>query len=224
MAAAILVFGMAGCAGAHRTSGAGLRPGAMAPDDAPLHPNPNAQYTMVDSTPRLVPRPTPEDAASARTCEDRMLSVSEIAANVNGDYRSVRLAFMNRGANACKLGGYPEVALLGSGGEKAGSIAIEKVSSSMVLAEMAEPGTLRTASVSGSQSSSGPQAIPEVILMPHAVAAFQIVWQFGPDCPEVSRIEVTAPGGTRAYSIPHPLTVCYGRIQVTALHLDNGAA
>jgi hypothetical protein len=229
LAIAALTASLAGCTGAHRTAGTGVAAHALAPDDAPLHPNRNAQYTEIDSTPRLVPRPSAEDAASAQPCEDHVLSVSEIAANVNGNYRSIRLAFLNRGATACKLGGYPKIALLGSGGGKAGSIAIEKATSSTILAEMSETGSLTKTAVATdpateSGTNPGPDASPEVILMPHSVAAFQLVWQSGPDCRSVSGIEVTAPGTAHAWPIPHPLTVCAGRIQVTALRLDDGGA
>jgi hypothetical protein len=65
-------------------------------------------------------------------------------------------------------------------------------------------------------------AAASVTLMPHAVAAFQLVWTSGPACSSVSRIIVTAPGTERAFSVPQPMRICTGRIQVTALRLDEG--
>ncbi|MBT9332740.1 DUF4232 domain-containing protein [Paracidobacterium acidisoli] len=221
LAAGALAIALAGCAGSHRMTAANLKPAALAPDDAPLHPNRNAPYTMPASAPQLVARPTADDAANAAACGDEVLSVSEIAANVNGAYRSVKLAFMNRGAAACRLGGYPEIALLNEGGDRIGSIAIDKVSTSAMTAEMtpadAMKGMTKTAAVS-----TPAVAAPEVVLMPHSVAAFQVIWQFGPECPAVSQIEVTAPGTTKTFTISRPLTVCAGRIQVTALQPDAG--
>jgi hypothetical protein len=215
LAAGMLMAGMTGCAGAHHSAGVSATAATLSPDDAPLHPNRNAMYTMPASAPRLVPRPTSEDAAQAKLCEDGVLSVSEIASNVNGDHRSVKLAFMNRGAVACRLGGYPDIALLGSADDKVGSIAIEKSTTAAVLAEMSAPDTARPVPAAAEPS-------PEVVLMPHSVAAFEVVWQFGPSCPSVSKIEVTAPETKKSFSISHPLTVCEGHIQITALQPDEG--
>jgi len=88
---------------------------------------------------------------------------------------------------------------------------MEKVTSTEVLAEFSNA---RPA------PSDGPAA--SVTLMPHQVAAFQVVWTTGPDCSRVSRILVTAPGTRRAFSINQPLRICTGRIQVTELRLDEG--
>ncbi len=140
-----------------------------------------------------------------------MLSVEEIAGDANGVFRSVKLAFMNRGAMPCKLGGYPSVALVDAQGENIGSISMEKVTSTQVLAELS---STRPA------ASSGPA--PSVTLMPHEVAAFQVVWTTGPECARVARILVTAPGTRRSFSINQPLRICTGRIQVTELKLDEG--
>jgi hypothetical protein len=215
LAAGIFVAGIAGCAGAHHAVGANATAATLSPDDAPLHPNRNAMYTMPVSAPRLVPRPTTEDAIRAKPCEERVLSVSEIASNVNGDRRSVKLAFMNRGAIACRLGGYPEIALMGSADDKVGSIAIEKSTTAAVLAEMSTSSTAKTIPAAS-------EPTPELVLMPHSVAAFEVVWQFGPECPLISKIEVTAPETTKSFSISHPLKVCAGHIQITALQPDEG--
>ncbi|MGC2298231.1 MAG: hypothetical protein WA476_05465, partial [Acidobacteriaceae bacterium] len=58
--------------------------------------------------------------------------------------------------------------------------------------------------------------------MPHAVAAFEVVWTSGPECSRVAKILVTAPGTRRAFAILQPLRICTGRIQVTELRLDEG--
>ncbi len=200
-----------GCAG---TRGGRVKLAAQggAPDDVALHPNPNAPYMMTSGEmPHLIARATAQDAQNAGLCDPDVLSVEEIAGDANGIFRSVKLAFMNRGAMPCRLGGYPVVALVDAQGENVGSIAMEKVSSTQVMAELSstKPGP-----------ASGPA--PSVTLMPHAVAAFQVVWSTGPDCSRVSRILVTAPGTRRAFSIMQPLRICTGRIQVTELRLDEG--
>jgi hypothetical protein len=201
-----------GCAGT-RTGNVKLAAQSAAPDDVALHPNPNAPYVLAGSqTPHLIARATMADAQNAGSCDPDVLSVEEIAGDANGVFRSVKLAFMNRGAMPCKLGGYPSVGLVDAEGANIGSVAMEKVSSTEVTAELANT---RPA------ASDGPA--PSVTLMPHAVAAFQVVWTTGPECSRVSRILVTAPGTRRAFSISQPLRICTGRIQVTELRLDEGA-
>jgi hypothetical protein len=200
-----------GCAGT-RSGRVKLASQGGAPDDVALHPNPNAPYMLAGSeTPHLITRATAADAQNAGSCDPDMLSVEEIAGDANGIFRSVKLAFMNRGAMPCRLGGYPVVALVDPQGENIGSISMEKVSSNQVLAELSSTRPIAVA---------GPA--PSVTLMPHAVAAFQVVWTTGPDCSRVSRILVTAPGTRRAFSINQPLRICTGRIQVTELRLDEG--
>ncbi len=66
----------------------------------------------------------------------------------------------------------------------------------------------------------GPSAA--VTLMPHAVAAFQVVWTTGSECSRVDRIQITAPGSRRTFGITQPMKICTGQIQVTELRLDEG--
>ncbi|MFZ0630607.1 MAG: DUF4232 domain-containing protein [Acidobacteriaceae bacterium] len=201
----------AGCAGTNAGHLARTSATRIAPDDAALHPNRNAPYLMPGAAPQLVRRATAEDAANAEPCDPEVLSVEEIAGDMSGVYRSVKLAFMNRGPVPCRLGGYPVVALLDSQGERIGNITTQRVSSTEVLAEF------------GKQLPAGtkePSAY--VALMPHAVAAFQVVWTTGTECSRVSRIQVTAPGSRRTFAIPQPMKICTGQIQVTELRLDEG--
>jgi len=199
-----------GCAGS-RSGVRGVASSSLAPDDVAQHPNPNAPYMLPGSTPRLIPRATALEARDAGPCDPDVLSVDEIAGNSNGSLRSVKLAFMNRGATPCRLGGYPRIALLGPDGQSIGSIAMEKVSSAEVIAELSK----------GQPESPG-AASPSVTLLPHAVAAFQVVWTSGATCSAVSRILVTAPGTEQTFAIVQPMKICAGRIQVTELRLDEG--
>lgn len=201
----------AGCSGTRAAGKANVAAQGIAPDDVALHPNPNAPYILPGGMPHLIPRATALEADNAGPCDPDVLSVEEIAGDANGVFRSVKLAFMNRGAAPCKLGGYPSVALIGTEGENIGSIAMEKVSAAQVVAELQK----------------GPDAVPGaptpvVTLMPHAVAAFEVVWTTGAECSRVGRILVTAPGTKRTFTISQPLRICTGRIQVTELRLDEG--
>lgn len=201
----------AGCAGRHSARATAIASKGIAPDDVALRPNPNAPYIMPGTTPRLIPRATAQDAANAGPCDPEVLSVEEIAGDTNGIYRSVKLAFMNRGAVPCRLGGYPGISLLDSAGQTIGSITTQKVTNAEVLAELSKPGTAAATSPA-----------PNVTLMPHAVAAFQVVWSTGAGCSSVAEIQVTAPGTQRIFPITRPMKICAGRIQVTELRLDEG--
>ncbi|MGA8529042.1 MAG: DUF4232 domain-containing protein [Acidobacteriaceae bacterium] len=202
------------CAGCAGTRAGHLAPGGaagIAPDDAALHPNPNAPYILAGGAPRLIPRATAEDAANAGPCDPEVLSVEEIAGDTSGVFRSVKLAFMNRGPVPCRLGGYPAVALLDAEGARIGNITTQRVSSTQVLAEF------------GKQTPGAKGPSPTVTLMPHQVAAFEVVWTTGAECSRVARIQVTAPGSRRTFAIAQPMKICTGQIQVTELRLDEGA-
>jgi hypothetical protein len=185
--------------------------GVVAPDDAALHVNPNAPFITPGGMPRLVPRATETDVRDARPCDPDFLSVDEIAGNANGNYRSVELAFMNRGAVPCTIGGYPAVSLFDAEGQAIGSIALEKVTPERVVAELAQ---------ASAPAAAAPMA--QVTLMPHAVAAFQVLWSAGSSCSKVARIVVRVPGTEQTFAIAQPMSICAGRIQVTELRLDEG--
>lgn len=211
-AAGVLLAVCAGCAGNHAAKSARLSSRGMAPDDAALRPNPNAPYVMPGGAPRLVQRATETDTRNAGPCDPEVLSVEEIAGDTNGIFRSVKLAFLNRGPVPCRLGGYPGISLLSSKGENIGSITIEKVGMAEVTAELAKTPVPAPAN----------EPAPELTLLPHGVAAFQVVWSTGTECSTVGRIVVTAPATQRSFSIAQPMKICAGRIQVTELRLDEG--
>lgn len=200
-----------GCAGSRAGRLKTVAAASVAPDDAAMHPNPNAPYLVAGGGPKLIPRAAAMDTSHAGPCDPEVLSVEEIAGDSNGALRSVKLAFMNRGAMPCKLGGFPGIALVDAQGENIGKISIERVTPEKVVAELSH-------SVPGGTG----EPTPEVMLLPHQVAAFQVAWTTGPNCSAVSRIVVTAPGTERTFGINQPLTICAGRIQVTALRLDEG--
>lgn len=201
----------AGCAGSRPGSTRLIAASAGAPDDAALHVNPNAPFITPGGMPRLVPRATETDAKDARPCDADVLSVDEISGNANGSYRAVKLAFMNRGPVPCTLGGYPAVSLFDGEEHPIGSIDMERVTPEKVVAELSQAPT---------PGAAAPPA--QVTLMPHAVAAFQVVWSAGTGCSKAARIVVRAPGTQRTFSIAQPMSICAGRIQVTELRLDEG--
>ena len=201
-----------GCAGTGAAGRTKLAAQSTAPDDVALHPNPNAPFILPGGEmPHLIARATAQDAENAGPCDPDVLSVEEISGDAGGVFRSVKLAFMNRGATPCRLGGYPGISLVNPEGAPIGGVSVEKVTPEQVVAEL-----------SSAKAAAAGGAAPTVTLMPHAVAAFQVLWTSGPECSRVSRILVTAPGMRHAFSIAQPMRICPGRIQVTELRLDEG--
>jgi hypothetical protein len=202
--------------GCSRSSRAALQGNAptLKQEDAPLRSrggtNPNAPYTVASATPQLVKRPV-VDASLLAPCDSSKLSVTEIAAAVNGNYRAIKLAFNNLGAEPCKLGGYPSIALLDQNDAPVASVVVDHITASTLSAQLAQ-GELQTAAT--------PQGA-EVTLSPKGEAWFQVGWSTGDECPVVSQISVSAPGSTETFTVNHPLAICEGRIQITTLHSDQ---
>ncbi|TCK74121.1 uncharacterized protein DUF4232 [Acidipila rosea] len=213
LAAALLLLAT-GCA--HVNRNAAGSPGAPAlADDAPLHTrggtNPNAPYEVAVQKPQLVKRPAIIDINAAAPCNAANLNVFETGAKVNGAYRAVRLAFVNTGAQPCKLGGYPAISLIDQQGGPVGSISIEKVTADTLTAQLGP-----------AQQATFTQPSPEVLLAPRGNAWFEVGYTSSTDCPAISGIAVSAPGTLHLFTINHPLTICAGKIQVTALRGDEG--
>ncbi len=205
---------LSGCAGAsHQATSRKSAPG-LAGDTGLRNSggsNPNAPFAVMDHSPRLMPRPELSADSGAAPCTPAGLAVLEVAANVNGAYRVVRLAFVNRGDVPCTLAGYPAVSLLSANGAPIGSLAIEKATAQDFTAEM-NPGSAQSAST---------ELSPTVVLPVNGKAFFQLGWVTGDGCPAVSRIVVAAPRTTRSFTLNHPLAICDGRIRITAVSQDE---
>jgi hypothetical protein len=200
---------------AHSTHASSLKGGApvLLNEDAPrAHggTNPNAPYMVAAASPQLVKR-SGATASSANPCESKDLSVTEIAAAVNGNYRAIKLAFDNEGLAPCRLGGYPSISLLDQSGTPVANLVVDRVTASSIRARLAE-GPLQTAAATRDA---------QIIISPKGEAWFQVGWSTGEDCPVVSRISVSAPGSSESFSVTHPLTVCEGRVAITTLHSDT---
>ena len=188
---------------------------AVAPTES-QHPDPNAPY-VIPASPRPAPAPLATDA-QAPLCSPDALKVQEIAGSMHGSYHSTKLGFRNQTGVACRLSGYPLVALLNGQGQSLGSIAVERTTEAAVRAELAEAAPQH----GGAPPESAGSALAKVILMPKSVAAFRVVWSAGENCAQVTRLLITAPGTARSFSVAQPMRVCTGRIQVTPLGLDQG--
>lgn len=200
---------------AHSTRSSSLKGGAPAllNEDAPrAHQgtNPNAPY-LVAAGPQLVKRSEAGASAAASPCEGKDLSITEIAAAVNGDYRAIKLAFDNDGLAPCRIGGYPAISLLDKTGTPVANLVVDRVSASSISARLAQ-GPVRAAV-------SKPEA--QVTIDPKGEAWFQVGWSTGEGCPVVARINVTAPGSTQSFSVNHPLAICDGHVEITTLHADE---
>ena len=183
-------------------------------EDSPAHirgvSDPNAQFTLIDRTARpATPQPS-VDAQSGPACDASALRVYEVAAQMDGDSRIVKLAFVNRGETACALAGFPSIALFDDAGRRVAGIAIQQTGS------MSFSGRVEA-------SASPTQAPLKVLLAPRGEAYFQIGWSTGDQCPTVSRFSVKAPGAVDlpagetddSFTIDRPLTVCGGQMRIT---------
>lgn len=183
-------------------------------DDTPLArrggTNPNAPFALAARPPQLVTRPTAQDIEAAPPCSTPDLSAYESGSQLNGDRRAVRLSLVNHGSAACRLGGYPSISLLRRDGTLVGNITIEKITGGTLHAELSTP-----------DQAASPAPSPQVLLdAKGGEASFNVGWTTGRDCDEVAQIVVAAPGSTQSFSINHPINVCAGRIQVTAVGDD----
>jgi hypothetical protein len=181
--------------------------------------NPNAPYLVAASKPQLVKRADGATTDAADPCDSKNLSVTEIAAAVNGKYRAVKLAFDNLGLTPCRLGGYPSISLLDKDGTPVASVVVDRVTASTLSAQLAPPSVPQNTAQTENAGKPGAQ----VLLAPKGEAWFQIGWSTGDGCPVVSRISVSAPGTTESFTVSHPLTICDGRVQITTLHADQDA-
>jgi hypothetical protein len=198
----------------------------MLQEDGPQNPrggtNPNAPYLVAATKPQLVKRSDGMTADNADACDSKNLSVTEIAAAVNGKYRAVKLAFDNQGITPCRLGGYPSISLLDQSGTPVASVVVDRVTASTLSAQLAPPSTPAPAESAGKPEADG-KAGAQVLLMPKSEAWFQIGWSTGDGCPVVSRISVSAPGAAESFVVNHPLTICDGHVQITTLRADQDA-
>lgn len=214
--AGLLVLGT-GCAGVRAPEA--FVPQAVAPSQS-QHPDPNAPYVVPAAPRKAAAQPTPEDAAGAPPCTPADLKVEEIAGNAHGSWHSIKVGFRNEAGATCRMSGYPMVALFNPEGQSLGSIAVERTTAEEVRAELAE--TLPASAPKPAPAQDAGASPQHVVLMPRAVAAFEVVWSAGQNCSPVARLLVTAPGTTRTFSVAQPMNVCTGRIQVTPLGLDQG--
>jgi hypothetical protein len=205
---------LSGCTAA-RTSRSAYAPAPGLNEDAPLGnrggANPNAPYTVVDHSAKLVKRPAILDVNGVEPCAAAELSLFESGARVDGERRSVRLNLVNHAKAACRLSGYPAISLLRPDGTLIGSIAIEKVTTTTLEAAVRPAGVVKAAARLENQPS------PEVLLAPGGEAAFEVGWTSGAQCDQVGMIAVAAPGTLESFTVRHSLNVCEGRILVTAL-------
>jgi hypothetical protein len=208
---------LSGCTGA-RTSRSAYATAPGLNEDAPLDhggANPNAPYTVVDHSAHLVKRPAILDVNGAEPCAAAELSLFESGARVDGERRSVRLNLVNHAKIPCRLSGYPAISLLRPDGTLIGSIAIEKVTRTKLEAALQPAGRAKVGVQAAAEVENQPA--PEVLLAPGGEAAFEVGWTSGTQCDQVGMIAVAAPGTLQSFTVRHALTVCKGRILVTAL-------
>lgn len=207
---------MVSCAHSKHTSSLkGNAPTLLNEDSPRAHggTNPNAPYLLATASPQLVRRSGGSSSTTASPCNSKDLTVTEIAAAVNGNYRAIKLAFDNEGLAPCRIGGYPSISLLDQSGTPVANLVVDRVTASSVRARLAEGPAQATSATATNDA--------QITIDPKGEAWFQVGWSTGQDCPVVSRISVSAPGSSESFSVTHPLTVCEGHVQITTLHSDQ---
>ncbi len=178
--------------------------------------NPNGPLISIKSAPHLAQRATLLDVSNLEPCQPVKLTLSETQAQSSGSSRTLRFNLINVG-EACRLGGFPAISLLGPNGKVLTNVQIHKVSTTAMEASIALPGT----TPARSQDSPGTAPSQQIMLAKEGQAEFQIGWTTGTGCEQVSRIAVAAPGTTRSILIGRPLAVCDGEILLTAVSLPD---
>ena len=176
--------------------------------------DPNAPFSV--PAPRLAIRQPLLDVNGVAPCQPAQITLFESRAQASGPHHTLRLSLANTG-EACRLGGFPSISLLGPGGQVLGNIRIRKVSADSMTASLASP--VLPASAQQDEQPDAPS--PQVLLSAKGEADFQVGWTSGPNCEQVSRIAVAAPGTTRSILITRPLDVCEDQVLITAVSPSN---
>jgi hypothetical protein len=209
---------LAGCAGTAKSHNTANRTAPGLTDDAPTHgrggTNPNAPFTLIDRTPRAAAHLASMTARDASPCTGKELELTEVSAEMNGNDHTVKFAFVNKGPEACRIGGYPSIDLLDEENQPLATITVEQTGKQTLDAQTG-PATAIPDASAGS---------PQIVLDPHGEAYFGVSWTTGDDCPVVSKFGLTAPDTAESYTVSRPIRVCSGRVHVTALRSTQGAS
>ena len=180
--------------------------------------DPNAPFVLIDRTSRPAAQQREIADGAVPLCIAANLSVSEVSASMNENSRSIKLALVNRGGSACRLAGFPAVALLDDKDNPVAGIAIQQTGDAEFAAHVVDsPAPVMS------------QTPTEVVIPPRGAATFHIGWSTGEQCPVVSRFMLSAPGIEASvapedrdrFIIDRLLIVCDGRVRVTALATDS---
>ncbi|AXC10383.1 hypothetical protein ACPOL_1032 [Acidisarcina polymorpha] len=185
--------------------------------------DPNAPFTLIDRTKSQARGIPSEIEAAASPCRPSILQVYESAARMNDDQRIVILAVKNTGTTACRIEGYPTIGLVDESGASIAQIVVRQTGESSLSATISAP----------TQDAAAKKVPVDVVLPPAAQGTFEIGWSSGEQCPLASRIVISMPqiptpgDGTASADLPpnvsgvftinHPINVCHGEIQVSAL-------
>ncbi len=175
--------------------------------------DPNAPFMTHPARPQLSKREAVLDPNGVPECSPSQLSLFESRAQSSGVHHTVQFSIANAG-EACRVSGFPSVALLRADGSVLGNVHLMRVTAESMAATLG-PGK-------GSIQDSGlDEPSPEVLLPTRGMAEFQLGWITGPACDQVSRIVLAAPGSTRSVVIQRQLVVCENRVLVTAVAPSN---
>ncbi len=214
---------LCGCSQVHARSGSAAMAPGFAGDRASMRvahnvADPNSPFALRDAAPHLTARAPLLDVDGVPDCDPRQLNLYESRAEVSGAHHALRLTLANTG-EACRIGGFPAISLVGSDGSVLASVRVDKVSDHRLAASLASPLVPAAArpGESGGRGESSGTVSPLVLLSPQGEAAFELGWTSGPNCLQASRIAVSAPGSREIIMLSRSLIVCEDRVQITAV-------
>jgi hypothetical protein len=178
--------------------------------------DPNAPFTLRPQAPHLAKRQPVLDVNGVPVCVESQLSLFESRSRLNGNRHTLQLTFENQSA-ACRLSGFPAVTFLSADGTVLSGIAIQKESAEALAGWLKPQPAAGQPGASQQSGAPGVQPSAEVLLPPRGDAVFELGWTSGSECPQVSRLAVSAPGNTVPSYIPRQLAVCDQQILMTAV-------
>ena len=167
----------------------------------PVQPAPPQPPTNTP-LPVASPTPVPTPPAAAKACQTEQLLMALCQGDAATGHRRLNFLLVNTSKDPCVLRGYPQLVLLGDGGQPL-------------------PTTVKTGNTSYMFTTGTPS---DVVLRPNEVASFAVGYAVIPtepqtqtDCRQANRLQVTPPGNPTALTTQVPMNPCGGEVSVSPI-------
>ncbi len=166
----------------------------------------NASGQAVAQCVKRAPGAPPPAPVPAPPCRSGDLSLSKVGADAGAGQRQVTYAFVNNGAAACSLKGYPTLSLFDADGKRADGVTTVQTEQSYF-------------------NVGGP---PQDVNIAHNARglfyiSFTGIQATDKPCVAIARVQATPPGNTQAIEVSDTLSVCTGQIRLSPIRPDSGA-